>query len=81
MLIIINENKVKQFNKYCRKSQNRKPADFCKKEINNYQKNENWWQNYYQSSIDNLIKNIKDHKRLKKVKKNDCHLSSILKKK
>ena len=81
ILLIINEGKYKEFIKVKSKVT---AKEFAKTNIKYngqyYNGSCEFWENYYQKRINNLVNNIKECKRITKIEKNEIYLADLLKK-
>lgn len=74
MLIILNENKYKEF-----KKSNKKPSTFCKENLKmKYVKTYDFVYNYF-SNTNSLINSIKEYNRISNTKDNEYTLLDIIK--
>ena len=79
ILLVINENLFKEYNKVKNK---KSPKEFAKKYIKynreKYNNSTDFWNKYYSSDINKLVNNIKEYKRLKKNFKGEEYLADYL---
>ena len=80
MLIILAENKKKEFDKFeNRRKRENKPSTFCKEILNYLNVKSYSFVKEYFSDCDKLLGAIKEYKRVMKIKKNEYSLYDLIK--